>query len=223
MLLRAGVLRLMKYVVPLGLGVLIVATLSAWPLSAGGPSTSALATTRAAVTGPTAPGYWLVASDGGIFDYGDAPFDGSAGSLHLDSPVVGMAATPDSGGYWLVASDGGIFAYGDAAFYGSTGSVHLNAPIVGMAPTPTGKGYWLVASDGGIFTYGDATFEGSTGALHLNAPIVGMAPLDTTPPPTTGWACVTSAQSGGCPFGPDPQITGVPGEQSGGRAIPFAR
>ena len=33
----------------------------------------------------------------------------------------------------------------------------------------------------------------------------------TTPPSTTGWACVTSAQSGECPFGPDPQITGVGG------------
>ena len=30
---------------------------------------------------PTAGGYWLVAKDGGIFTFGDAPFDGSAGSL----------------------------------------------------------------------------------------------------------------------------------------------
>jgi hypothetical protein len=37
-------------------------------------------------------GYRLVANDGGIFDYGDAPFHGSAGSLALDRPVVGMAA-----------------------------------------------------------------------------------------------------------------------------------
>jgi len=28
---------------------------------------------------------------GGIFNYGDAPFEGSAGSLHLNAPVVGMA------------------------------------------------------------------------------------------------------------------------------------
>ncbi len=34
----------------------------------------------------------MVASDGGVFDYGDAPFQGSAGSLPLNSPVVGMAA-----------------------------------------------------------------------------------------------------------------------------------
>jgi hypothetical protein len=76
-----------------------------------------------------------VAADGGIFDYGNAGFFGSAGSLRLNKPVVGMAASPDSGGYWLVASDGGIFNYGDAHFYGSTGSLVLNKPIVGMSST----------------------------------------------------------------------------------------
>ena len=60
-------------------------------------------------------GYWLVASDGGIFSYGNAAFLGSRGGQPLNKPIVGMAATPDGGGYWLVASDGGIFSYGDAA------------------------------------------------------------------------------------------------------------
>ncbi len=78
-------------------------------------------------------GYYMVASDGGLFTYGDASFLGLAGSLPLNKPVVGMAATPDGGGYWLVATDGGIFNYGDANFYGSTGSIVLNQPVVGMA------------------------------------------------------------------------------------------
>ena len=81
----------------------------------------------------TGAGYRLVASDGGIFAFGDAAFYGSTGSLALNRPIVGMAATPDGAGYWLVASDGGIFAFGDAAFDGSTGSLALNRPIVGMA------------------------------------------------------------------------------------------
>jgi hypothetical protein len=118
-------------------------------------------------------GYWLVASDGGIFAYGDAGFYGSAGNIALNLPIVGMAATPDGKGYWLVASDGGIFAYGDAAFYGSMGGSHLNRPIVGMAASPAG-GYWLVASDGGIFAFGNAPFYGSTGNISLNRPVVGM-------------------------------------------------
>jgi N-acetylmuramoyl-L-alanine amidase len=122
---------------------------------------------------PATGGYWVVASDGGVFSF-DAPFDGSAGALPLARPVVGAASTPDGGGYWLVASDGGVFTYGDAGFYGSEGGHHLNRPVVGMAATPDGGGYWLVASDGGIFTFGDAAFGGAaTGLLRRGA--VGMA------------------------------------------------
>jgi hypothetical protein len=84
---------------------------------------------------PDGRGYWLVASDGGIFAYGDAAFHGSTGDLVLNRPVVGMAPDLTGTGYWLVASDGGIFAFGDAAFYGSTGDLVLNRPIVGMAAT----------------------------------------------------------------------------------------
>jgi hypothetical protein len=123
---------------------------------------------------PVSTGYWLVASDGGVFSYG-APFEGSHGSSSLNAPIVGMASTPDGMGYWLVASDGGVFTYGDAVFYGSHGGSPLNKPIVGMAATTDGKGYWLVASDGGVFAYGDAVFQGSHGGSPLNKPIVGMA------------------------------------------------
>ncbi len=123
----------------------------------------------------SAPAYWLVASDGGIFAFGGAPYYGSTGGMVLNKPVVGMASTPDGGGYWLVASDGGVFSYGDAGFYGSTGSMVLNRPVVGMAAVPGGGGYWLVASDGGIFSFGTAQFYGSTGSMVLNKPVVGMA------------------------------------------------
>jgi SpoIID/LytB domain protein len=120
-------------------------------------------------------GYWVTATDGGVFAFGDAGFFGSTGAMRLNKPILGMAATPSGKGYWLEASDGGIFTFGDAGFYGSTGAMVLNKPVVGMATTLRGKGYWLVASDGGIFTFGDAGFYGSTGAMVLNKPIVGMA------------------------------------------------
>jgi hypothetical protein len=74
----------------------------------------------------------MVASDGGIFDYGDAAFLGSRGGQPLNRPIVGMAPTGDGHGYWMVASDGGIFTYGDAGYFGSTGGTALNAPIVAM-------------------------------------------------------------------------------------------
>jgi hypothetical protein len=120
-------------------------------------------------------GYWLVASDGGVFAYGDTHFYGSTGNINLNQPIVSMAQTPDDKGYWMVARDGGIFAFGDAAFYGSTGAIHLNQPIVGMASTSDGKGYWMVAADGGVFSFGDAAFYGSTGNITLRQPIVSLA------------------------------------------------
>ena len=165
------------------------------PVVPGGTTTtttspSSTTTTTAPPPPPVTPsqGYWLVASDGGIFSFGGARFHGSTGAIHLNRPIVGMASTPDGLGYWLVASDGGVFAFGNARFYGSTGAIHLNQPIVGMAATPDGTGYWLVASDGGIFSFGTARFFGSTGAIHLNRPIVGMA----TAPDGTGYWLVAS-------------------------------
>jgi hypothetical protein len=120
-------------------------------------------------------GYWLVASDGGVFSYGTAKYFGSMGGIPLNKPIVGMAATADGNGYWMVASDGGLFAFGDAGYYGSMGGKPLNDPIVGMAATGDGKGYWLVASDGGLFAFGDAGYYGSMGGKPLNDPVVGMS------------------------------------------------
>jgi hypothetical protein len=81
-------------------------------------------------------GYWFVAADGGVFNYGDAAFDGSAGNVPLAQPVVGMAITAIGSGYWLVASDGGIFSY-NAPYYGSIpaagGSV---SDVVGLSTLP---------------------------------------------------------------------------------------
>ncbi len=118
-------------------------------------------------------GYWMAASDGGIFSY-DAPFFGSMGGKHLNAPIVGIAADPKTGGYWEVASDGGLFAF-NAPFFGSMGGKPLNAPVVGMVATPDGGGYWEVASDGGVFNFGDAALYGSMGGKPLNAPVVGIA------------------------------------------------
>jgi hypothetical protein len=122
---------------------------------------------------PATGGYWLVATDGGIFSF-NAPFFGSTGAIRLNKPIVGMASTPSGGGYWMVASDGGVFTFGNNQFYGSTGSLVLNKPVVGMAVDPATGGYWLVASDGGIFSF-NAPFFGSTGAIRLNQPVVGMS------------------------------------------------
>jgi hypothetical protein len=36
---------------------------------------------------------WLVAGEGGVFNFGDAGFFGSAGALYLNQPIVGGAAS----------------------------------------------------------------------------------------------------------------------------------
>ena len=118
-------------------------------------------------------GYWLVAADGGVFAFGDAPFHGSLGGMRLNAPVIGAAAAP-GGGYWLTALDGGVFAFGRAGFHGSLGSLRLNAPVWGIDASPGGHGYLLVATDGGVFAFGDARFHGSMGGRPLNAPVVAI-------------------------------------------------
>ena len=157
-------------------GLLAALTDAATPASAATVhgATAPAATVQAATTLPPNPGrgYWLVVSDGGIFNFGIA-FHGSTGAVHLNQPIIAMASTPNGTGYYLVASDGGIFNF-DAPFHGSTGGTHLNQPIIGMAVDPVTGGYWLVAADGGVFNF-DAPLYGSLGAVHLNKPIVGIA------------------------------------------------
>jgi hypothetical protein len=82
-------------------------------------------------------GYLLSAGDGGVFAFGNANFLGSAASLNLKKPIVGISSTPDYGGYWQAADDGGVFAFGDAQFGGSTGDFVATHPdIVGIATDP---------------------------------------------------------------------------------------
>jgi hypothetical protein len=151
-------------------------------------------------------GYWIVASDGGLFAFGDAKFLGSAGSQSLNKPIVAMTPTPTGLGYWMVASDGGIFAFGDAPFVGSAGALPLTKPIVAMASSPTGRGYWLVASDGGVFTYGDAKFYGATSRLTLSKPIVS---IEATPTGKGYW--LTASDGGIFSFG-DAKFYGSTGD-----------
>jgi hypothetical protein len=42
-------------------------------------------------------GYWLIASDGGIFYFGDAKFYGSMAGQSLNAPVIGAAAVNGTG------------------------------------------------------------------------------------------------------------------------------
>jgi len=83
---------------------------------------------------PDGKGYWLVASDGGIFTFGDAGYFGSdpGESIAADN-TVGIESTPSGEGYWVEGSDGRISAFGDASPQGSMLGRILNKPIVGFS------------------------------------------------------------------------------------------
>ena len=128
---------------------------------------------------PAATGYRLVASDGGVFAFGDAAFAGSTGGSRLAQPVVASTTTPNGRGYWLAAADGGVFAFGGAPFLGSAAPRRPPAPIVAMATTVSGSGYWLAGADGRVYDFGDAVLRSPAAGLRLTAPIVAMAATPT--------------------------------------------
>jgi hypothetical protein len=104
-------------------------------------------------------GYFLIASDGGIFTFGTAPFYGSLGGVPLKNPIAAAAATPTDNGYWFSDSTGLVSAFGKASYYGSAPSP-LNKPIVGMAEAP-GNGAFVGASyPSGSYGYDVSTYQG---------------------------------------------------------------
>ena len=130
----------------------------------------------AMVPSASGQGYWLVAADGGIFTFGDAPFLGSAAASRPSS-VVGMAATPSGNGYWLVDAAGEVFSFGDAAWFG-------NAPagqeIVGIAATRSGDGYWLLSGNAAVFPQGSArAFPSVANQIPATKVALGLAPTPT--------------------------------------------
>ncbi len=138
-----------------------------------GSAPTGTAPTGTAPTGtPPVTGYQLAGSNGGVYAFGGAPYEGSLpGDGIRVSNITAMTSTNDGRGYWLVGSDGGVFAFGDAAYEGSlpADGVHVS-DIISIRVTNDGEGYWLVGSDGGVFAFGDARYEGSLPAdgVHVS-------------------------------------------------------
>jgi SpoIID/LytB domain protein len=107
---------------------------------------------------PDGGGYYGVATNGGVYSFGDAKFYGSARSYSPPAPIVGMATDPATGGYWEVSANGGVYSF-HAPFYGSARG-HTSTPIAGIVSYLKGGGYLLVASGGVIYPYGDAPSYG---------------------------------------------------------------
>jgi hypothetical protein len=129
-----------------------------------------------------------VASDGGVFSYGDASFYGSIPGLgiapddstarpSLDAPIVGIVPSNDDRGYFLVANDGGVFAFGDAKFEGSCPAIGVCAGggIAVVMTDGTGNGYWAVSYSGDVHAFGDATNYGGPAASLPDSTVVRSA------------------------------------------------
>jgi hypothetical protein len=110
---------------------------------------------------PSGHGYWLVATDGGVFSFGDARFHGSTGAIRLNRPAVSMTSSTD-GGYWMVAADGGIFAFG-VPYHGSLpGLAQAGLPDGHrIRAIPGGTGYYILGTNGRVFAFGAAPDYGS--------------------------------------------------------------
>jgi hypothetical protein len=110
-------------------------------------------------------GYFMVASDGGVFAFGDAKFEGSCPGIGGCSGAA-VAVMPDASGngYWLVTATGHVYAFGDAVNYGAPGP--QSVAVTAAVRTNDGAGYWLLFANGVVAPYGDAAaLGGPTGAV----------------------------------------------------------
>jgi hypothetical protein len=159
-------------------------------------------------------GYFMVASDGGVFAFGDAKFEGSCPGIGGCSGAA-VAVMPDASGngYWLVTRTGSVYPFGDAAVFGEPGP--QSVPVTSAVRTPDGGGYWILFANGVVAPYGDANYYGNT------------------PTPTGGWnpsaAIFTTSDGAGYwvatangtvyPFGDAPNDGGMNGTNLNGAII----
>ncbi len=108
----------------------------------------------------TGHGYFMVASDGGVFAFGDAKFEGSCPGIGGCAGSA-VAVMPDrtGNGYWLVTNVGAVYAFGDATYYGSPAAASVH--VVDAVATSNGQGYWLLYANGVVANFGDATNFGA--------------------------------------------------------------
>jgi hypothetical protein len=110
-------------------------------------------------------GYFMVASDGGVFAFGDAKFEGSCPGIGGCSGAA-VAVMPDASGngYWLVTATGQVYAFGDANNHGAPGP--QSVPVTAAVRTNDGGGYWILFANGVVAPYGDAaSLGGPAGAV----------------------------------------------------------
>jgi hypothetical protein len=128
------------------------------------------------VPSSTGHGYFMIASDGGVFAFGDARFAGSCPGIGGCAGTA-VAVMPDhsGNGYWLVTAAGAVYAFGDAPFFGSPPPT--GAQAVSAVATPDGNGYWIVDNNGAVWAFGDANAMGApVGYVNVFNPATAIFP-----------------------------------------------
>jgi IPT/TIG domain len=104
-------------------------------------------------------GYFMVASDGGVFAFGDARFEGSCPGIGgCNGAAVSVVPDATGNGYWVVTSTGAVYTFGDAINDGAPEP--QGSTITSAAATPNGGGYWILDAAGQVFAFGDAASLG---------------------------------------------------------------
>jgi hypothetical protein len=78
---------------------------------------------------PTGDGYWLYASDGGVFTFGTINYHGSVPGLRRCDIASSVALRPtDTGsGYWIATQTGEVLTFGDAKHHGDSPDLVVTA------------------------------------------------------------------------------------------------
>ena len=159
-------------------------------------------------------GYFMVASDGGVFAFGDARFAGSCPGIGGCSGA-GVAVMPDASGngYWLVTQTGNVYTFGDASYFGAPGNT--GSPVTSAVRTPDGGGYWILTANGAVHNYGDAGNYGDAVGVY-GGPNPATAIFATS---DGGGYWIAAGNGAVSPFGDAPNDGGMSGTHLNGSII----
>ncbi len=132
-------------------------------------------TTTGSVQVPSRSGYWMVGTDGRVYNFGAANAYGDA-SLATGASAVDLEPTPTGSGYWIVDDAGTVYAKGDAKTLGNVDKSLLRPSaaevITSLSSTKSGNGYWIFTSLGRVIPFGDAAFHGDMRDTKLNGAVL---------------------------------------------------
>jgi hypothetical protein len=138
------------------------------PLTNSGKGPSVTAASR------SCPGLTVASTTGRVTARGSAHDYGSVRGLN--SPIAGIALTPDRRGYYLVTRSGEVMTFGDAQNLGSVPPGPSPSAVIGIGVDPITGGYWIGRANGTVVGVG-APSLGNFGLTAATGPVTAMAAI----------------------------------------------